>query len=64
MTHEEELQDRKGVSDEPRPCRNCGRHWDSHSGPIRRCPNIAGIGYGACYEPVTAEDILDRESGI
>ncbi len=55
-THEEELMDRKGVNDQPRPCRNCGFEIDSHGGD-NRCVG----GMRSKYEPMEADDVLSHE---
>jgi hypothetical protein len=68
MTPEDELQDRKGVSDVPRPCRNCGHSEIAHINEIGDDVPCCGEEMTPCgcmnYEPQTAEDILDRESRI
>ena len=58
-----ELAERKGVSDAPRPCRNCGH--ESHYGETCFAEVWEEL---LCdceeYEAETAEDILEREGRI
>lgn len=69
MDFDEEIESRKGVSDVPRPCRNCGHDYHIFRTPINY-PWSGDLVDEVCecgcrnYEPIEAEDILDREGRI